>query len=42
MKPYAAFATAWQDLTFYKIGWGRHNLKDKNEFYHEVSDLSHV
>ena len=35
-KPFRLFSTAWQEVAFYRITWGRHNLKDKIEFYQEL------
>ena len=35
-KPFRLFSIAWQEVAFYRITWGRHNLKDKIEFYQEL------
>lgn len=38
MKPFRLFSIAWQEVSFYRVLWGRQMLNDKVEFYHELFD----
>ena len=36
MKPFRLFSIAWQEVSFYRVLWGRQMLNDKVEFFHEL------